>query len=419
MIDPPDASPSKPRGGLAALPRFFHALWHWPWLQTVLSLRQRFREDRLGLTAGSLTFTTLISLVPLLTVMLALFTAFPIFSSFQGALEKYFLKSLIPDNIARPVLAALTQFAAKANRLGAVGLVVLGFTALALMLTIDRTLNAIWRVKRPRPIAQRVLVYWAALTLGPLLLGASLTLTSYAISAGEGLVSSMPVSVAALLNSLELVVMAGAVAGLFHYVPNTDVRWRHALLGGIFVALAFSAAKSGLAFYVKQVPTYSTLYGAFATVPIFLIWLYLGWVIMLVGAVLAANAPSLGQRMLRRPEVAGLAFELALEVLRELWRSQRRGEGGLSSLALAERLRVDPLQLEPVLDQLLELDWLGRLEEGGAQRLVLLCRPEQTLAEPLLQTLLAGRSAGLAPLWQRSDWERLSVAALLGVQDDQ
>lgn len=385
----------------------------------MLSLRARFRDDRLGLTAGSLTFTTLISLVPLLTVMLALFTAFPIFSSFQSALEKYFLKSLIPDTIARPVLGALTQFAAKANKLGAVGLVALGFTALALMLTIDRTLNSIWRVKRPRPIAQRVLVYWAALTLGPLLLGASLTLTSYAISAGQGLVGSLPSGMVTVLSSLELVVLAAGIAGLFHYVPNTHVRWRHALLGGVFVALAFSAAKSGLAFYLKQVPTYSTLYGAFAAVPIFLVWIYLGWVIVLIGALLAANAPSIGQGLLRRPEVPGGALELAIDALRELWRSQGRGEGGLSSLALAGRLRVDPLQLEPVLDQLLDLDWLGRLEEGGAQRLVLLCAPEQTLAEPLLRTLLAGRSEGLAPLWQRSEWDRLSLSQLLGVQNDQ
>jgi len=245
---------------------------HWPWWQTLLTLRERFRAERLGLTAGSLTFTTLISLVPLLTVMLALFTAFPMFASFQVALEKYFLKSLIPENIARPVLASLTLFATKANRLGTLGLVLLGLTALALMLTIDRTLNSIWRVQRPRPIAQRVLVYWAAMTLGPLLLGGSLTLTSYAISAGQGLVIAL---------------LGIAMAGLFHYVPNTHVRWRHALLGGIFVALGFTAAKAGLAWYMKRVPTYSTLYGAFATVPIFLVWIYLGWVVVLLGAACA------------------------------------------------------------------------------------------------------------------------------------
>ena len=97
-------------------------LQDWPWLETLRTLRQRFREDRLGLTASSLTFTTMIALVPLFTVALALFSAFPMFASFQGALEKYFVQALIPDNIAKPVLVALTQFASKANRLGGVGL---------------------------------------------------------------------------------------------------------------------------------------------------------------------------------------------------------------------------------------------------------------------------------------------------------
>src|SRR4029453_6535342 len=113
---------------------------------------------------------------------LALFTAFPMFARFQVALEKYLLQSLVPDTIAKPVLASLTQFASKASQVGSVGLLVLVVAALTLMLTIDRTLNAIWRVRKPRPLAQRVLVYWAALTLGPLLVGISLSLTSYAIS---------------------------------------------------------------------------------------------------------------------------------------------------------------------------------------------------------------------------------------------
>ncbi|MDY0747489.1 YihY family inner membrane protein [Paucibacter sp. R3-3] len=395
------------------------ALKVWPWRLTLLSFRQRFREDRLGLTAGSLTFTTLISLVPLLTVMLALFTAFPIFSSFQAALQKYFLASLIPDTIARPVLGALTQFAAKANRLGAVGLVALGGTALALMLTIDRTLNAIWRVQRPRPIAQRVLVYWAALTLGPLLLGGSLALTSYAVSAGEGLVKGFSDNIAFLLRLTELVLMSLGIAGLFHYVPNTHVRWRHALLGGAFVAVGLSAAKAGLAWYVKHVPTYSTLYGAFATVPIFLIWMYLGWVVVLLGAVLAANAPSMSRGIVHRPDTPGLQLELALEVISELMRGKANGEGGLGNLALAQRLRTDPLQLEPVIDRLLSLDWLGRLDESGVQRLVLLCDPAQTPAAPLLRALLVERKDGLLPLWQRSGWDRVSLGELLGMQYDQ
>jgi membrane protein len=388
-----------------------------PWLATLLAifhnLRERFREGRLGQTAGSLTFTTLISLVPLLTVMLALFTAFPMFSSFQSALEQYFLKSLIPPNIAKPVLGALTQFSTKASRLGTVGLVFLGLSALMMMFTIDRTLNTIWRVKRPRPIAQRVLVYWAAVTLGPLVLGGSLALTSYAISAGQGLVQVMPGSLAALFTVLEVVLLALGVAGLFHYVPNTHVRWRHALFGGIFVAIAFTLAKSGLAWYVKKMPTYSTLYGTFATVPIFLIWLYLGWVIMLVGAVLAASAPSLFQGLRPQLDVPGNSLALALDAIRGLRETREQGAGGMSALDLARFLRIDPLTLEPVLDELVAIDWVGRLEEEGAQRLILLADPEQTPAAPLLRRLLATERRALVPLWQRSHWNEIKLAQLL------
>jgi membrane protein len=409
--DNPDAPLA--RNPIAFANDFITELLAWPWLQTLHTFRQRFREEKLGLTAGSLTFTTLISLVPLLTVMLAVFTAFPIFANFQAALEQYFLKSLIPPNIAKPVLASLTQFAAKANKLGVVGLVVLGVTALALMLTIDRTLNAIWRVQRPRPMAQRVLVYWAALTLGPLLLGGSLTLTSYAVSVGQGLFTKMPGNLAALLGGVDIALLGLAMAGLFHYVPNTHVRWRHALLGGVFVSIGFSLAKSLLAWYVKQVPTYSTLYGAFATVPVFLIWVYLGWVIVLLGAILAANTPSLTGRLHLRPDMPGQPMALALEVLRELWRVREAGQRGLSHLALAGALRVDPLQLAPVLDKLQAMDWIGLLEEEGAQRLVLLCTPERVAAEPLLSAFLAQRQGLLANLWIEGDWSRLTLDRLL------
>ena len=294
------------------------ALRDWPWYETLRTLRQRFREDHLGLTAGSLTFTTLIALVPLFTVMLAIFTAFPMFASFQGGLEKYFLQSLVPDEIARPVLRALTQFASKARSVGGVGVVVLGVTALATMLTIDRTLNSIWRVRRPRPIAQRVLIYWAALTLGPLIIGISFTLTSYALSASKGFVGALPGGVSLLLDTLEFVLLALGMAGLFHHVPNTWVRWRHALAGGLFVAVAFETAKGALAWYLKAVPNFSAVYGTFATLPILMLWIYLGWVIVLLGAVIAAYAPSLQMRVARRGATPGHRFELALAVLQEL-----------------------------------------------------------------------------------------------------
>ena len=152
-----------------------------------------------------------------------MFSAFPMFGTFRKSLESLFIQNLVTDNIAKPVLTMLTQFALKANRLGVVGLVALVFTALALMLTIDRTLNSIWRVRKPRPFAQRVLIYWAAMTLGPLLLGASLTMTSYAVTASKGLVGGLPGGVSLLLDSLQFVLVAAGMAAMFHFVPNLSL----------------------------------------------------------------------------------------------------------------------------------------------------------------------------------------------------
>lgn len=388
-------------------------LQNWPWLETLRTLRLRFREDRLGLTASSLTFTTLISLVPLVTVALALFSVFPMFASFQDALQKYFLQALVPDSIARPVLNALTQFAGKANRLGTAGLVLLVLTAIALMLTIDRTLNGIWRVRSPRPIAQRVLVYWAGITLGPLLLGVSLSATSYALSASRGLVGAPPGGVTFVLGLIEFLLFVGGIAALFRYVPNTQVRWRHALGGGLFVAVGFDVAQRLLGWYLRQVPTYAVVYGAFATVPIFLIWLYLGWVIVLLGAVIAAYAPSLQMRVVRWPDTPGARLRLAVAVLGELTSARQSGARGRSLIEIAEALRTDPLQVEPLLELLVALDWVGRLDEAGDARHVLLCDPGTTLAAPLLMQLLLDPGTALQPFWRRAGFDTLTLRELM------
>ncbi len=389
------------------------ALRHWPWFDTVRTLRQRLREDHLALTASSLTFTTLISLVPLVTVMLALFTAFPIFGRFQQALQQYFLQALVPDNIARPVLLSLTQFAGKASKLGGVGLLVLGLTALALVFTIDRTLNAIWRVPKPRPLAQRVLVYWAALTLGPLLLGASLSLTSYAVSASQGLVGAMPGALALAFDVLEFALLALGMACLFRFVPNTHVRWPHAWAGALFVAVGFDLAKRALGWYVKAVPGFAMVYGAFATLPIFLLWIYLSWLTVLLGAVIAAYAPSLAARVVRRPERPGGRFALALAVLQTLAAARSSSAGGLSTNALAGALRTDPLQVAPALGDLMALGWCGRLDEDGAQRHVLLIDPAATAAQPLIDSLLLHDQQATAAFRLRGGLAAMTVADLL------
>ena len=395
-------------------------LSRFPWKTTAQTLRERFREDHLSLTASSLTFTTILALVPFFTVALAVFTAFPIFGKLQDALQGWLVSSLVPDSISRQVLGYLTQFASKASSLGAAGFSILLATALALILTIDRTLNDIWRVQRLRPLGQRVLIYWAAITLGPLLMGASLALTSYVMSASGGLVKRLPDGVQLLFDSIQFVVLAGGMAALYHYVPNTPVKWRHAWTGGLFVAVCIELAKKVLAVYLGKVPTYSVVYGAFATLPILLVWIYVAWVIVLLGAVVTAYLPSLLAGVARRGTVAGWTFQLAVEVLQQLHRVRHQPLKGLRPSQLAQLLRVDGLQLAPVLEALTALDWVGQVNDaaGGEadvpeSRYVLLANPRTTPLAPLVQRLLLERSESLQPLWSKARLDGLLLEDVL------
>lgn len=397
------------------LRQLFADLASFPWWSTLQTLRERFREDRLGLSASSLTFTTTIALVPFVTVALALFTAFPMFGKLQSGLQSWLVQSLVPDAIARQVLGYLTQFAGKASRLGGVGMAALVLSALALVLTIDRTLNNIWRVRRPRPLGQRILIYWAVITLGPLLLAASLGTTSYLMSAGRGLVRELPNVVAFTLNAVEFIVLAAAYTALYRFVPNTPVKRSHALAGGIFAAIGIEAAKKALAWYIGTVPTYSAVYGAFATVPILLVWIYISWVIVLLGAVIAAYLPSLLAGPRRLGGAHGWQFQLALEALGHLQNARATARRGLTSAELAAAMQVDVLQLEPVLQILVQLDWIGRLNEVEDQegtRYVLLADEQSTALEPLMRHLLMPQSEATAKLWQTG---RLSAVYLKDV----
>ena len=391
-----------------------------PWRSSARLMRERFREDRLGVTASSLTFTTVIALVPVLAVALALFTAFPIFAKFQDALQRWLIESLIPDNIARQVMGYLTQFALKASKLGALGFAALLATVFTLVFTIDRTLNQIWRVRRPRPWAQRLLIYWASITLLPIVLGASLTITSYVVTASRGVVSGLPGGLRFTLDALELVLIAAATAATYHFVPNTRVRWRHAWVGGAIVALGIELAKKGLTMYLALVPTYSAVYGAFATVPILLIWIYLAWVIVLLGAVITASLPGLTSGVAWRAQAPGWRFQLALDALHALRQAQVTHRG-CSLDQLCVRLHAHPQHLEPVLDVLVALDWVGQLQEGSSPaqqgsrhgpRYVLLVEPERTPLAPLVERLLLPHSASAA-VWLSAGLHELRLSQAL------
>lgn len=397
------------------------ALWWqelsvFPWRQMAGVLTERFRDARLGVSASSLTFTTVLALVPLFAVGLAVFAAFPMFGQFQDTIQRWLIESLVPESIARQVLSYLTQFSRKASRLGSVGLVAVLMTAVALMVTIERTLGQIWRLQRQRPFPQRVLLYWSAITLGPLLLGGSLAITSYVVSASRDVVTVLPGSTRWLLDSFEFLLLTACVSGLYFYVPYTRVRWRHAITAGFLVAGGLELAKKLLAIYLLEVPTYSAIYGAFAVLPILLIWIYVTWLIVLLGAVLASSLPELGRQAWRKPEGAGWGFRLALEVLSELNAAKASAQRGWSTTDLAERLRVESSELRQVLDVLQSLDWVGRLTEQndqGQARQVLLIDPTQASVAPLADRLLVLRASAADPVWVQTGLDQIAVAQLL------
>lgn len=391
-------------------------LRQFPWRVAASLMRERFRKDQLALTAGSLTFTTILALVPFFIVALAIFTAFPMFGKMQEQLQRWLVASLVPEGIARQVLGYMTQFSSKASRLGAAGLTALFLTALALILTIDRTLNRIWRVRRPRPLAQRLLIYWAAITFGPLVLALSLATTASVISFSRELVGAVPGSLRLVLNTFEFLLLAGGIAGLYHFVPNIKVRWTHAWGGALLVAACLELAKKGVGLYIGTVPTYSVLYGAFASMPILLLWIYVAWNIVLIGAVGVAYLPGLLAGAIRRGDAAGWQFQLALEVLGHLRAAQRAGVHGRNTMEIAQTLQVDTMQLEPVLEVLLALDWVGQLQEAGdgvAARMVLLADMASAPLAPLAERLLLERSAGTLGVWERTGMARLRLSDVL------
>jgi membrane protein len=250
---------------------------------------RRARQERLPQVAGSLTFTVLLSIVPLLATSFALFTRFPMFGRFETALEEHLWKSLLPADIARTVLKYLNQFAANAGELTTVGSLFLLVTAVAMLLTVENAFNQIWNVKRRRPFIKRVGLYLLMLAVGPPLLGVSLWATSYVLGVSTGLLGPLPPWAKFVLDSGPVVLGWVGVALLFYFVPNTRVRRRDAITGGLIASVALELGKRGFTAYLLKMPTYKVVYGAFAAFPIFLLWVYFSWLVTLGAALITAN----------------------------------------------------------------------------------------------------------------------------------
>lgn len=323
----------------------------------------RFAQDSCAQIAASLTFTTLLSLVPLITIALTLFSAFPVFDDFSTQIKAYLLDNLMPDRAGKIITHYMEQFAESATRLTAVGIVFLAVTAMWMMLTIEQAFNTIWQVSRPRPLLKRLVIYWAVLTLAPLLVGASLSLTSWLVGLSMGYAKEIPLVGVDILKMLPVLFTTLAFAMLFQLVPNRYVPRSHALIGAIVAAVVFETMNRVFGYYISHFPTYKLVYGAFASVPIFLMWIYLSWLTILSGAVIAASLSHW-----RTPEARYLPPVVrmldALRVLRLMSDGLQQGKV-MTFPELSRALRLGYDSLETILERLESADMVRKTEGQG------------------------------------------------------
>jgi membrane protein len=250
---------------------------------------RRWTEDKCPQIAGSLAFTTLLALVPVFAIVVALLSSAPFFEDVMVQFKVFLLLNLVPEIAGRIITGYLEPFAHNAARLTTVGVAFLLVTAVALMFTVDRSINAIWRSTRERPFWLALLGYVSLIVMGPLLIGISVSVTTYLMSLSAGLVSHETGWRTVVLRAIPAAVSAVAFFLIYRIVPQDPVPWRHALAGGIVTGILFEAAKEVFAFYVRMVPSYSLVYGTFAAVPLFLVWVYVSWLVVLFGAELTAS----------------------------------------------------------------------------------------------------------------------------------
>jgi len=250
---------------------------------------RRFDDDRGFQNAGSLAFTTLLALVPVLAVALAVASALPAFDGFFDALRRFVIANFLPRTSGvESAVAQVAVFRDNAAGMTALGLGFLAVTAVMLMLTVDDVFNRIFRVRRQRSLVRRVWIYALAVLAGPVLIGASISMTSYLVAQALGMTADMGMATRLVLRAIPFLLTFAAFALLYALVPTRRVRARHAIIGGLVASVGFELAKRGFALYVGHFPAYAMIYGAFAMLPLFLLWIYVSWVVVLLGATLVA-----------------------------------------------------------------------------------------------------------------------------------
>ncbi|GAB4393811.1 MAG: hypothetical protein Tsb0032_14610 [Kiloniellaceae bacterium] len=321
---------------------------------------QRFMGDQCLRQATQLSYASLLAIVPILAICFGLLSAFPAFADLRAQAQLFLLENLVP-NAGVEVSDKIATFVANARSMTGVGMGALLLTAILLLSAINGAFNAIWRVTEPRPLMVRIMAYWMVLTIGPIFLGASLSLSSYGFATA---VLEHGDRAFGLTRLLPFILTTAGFTLLYMVVPARSVAFLHALTGGAVAAALFEGLKAGFGFYLKQFPSYEAIYGAMAAVPIFLIWMYLSWAVVLFGAEIAAAAREwrLVERLSEGSRGAGQRLALALALLYRLRNAARSGTV-LKESALTRGLPAGLDQLSSVMQSLKEGGFISR--SGG------------------------------------------------------
>jgi membrane protein len=369
---------------------------------------RRFSADGCFAASGALSYTTLVSLVPLAIIAFGTLAVFPILSKVHDELVALVFRSLVPSigEQAAWWFRAFTNSAAQTTAIGVAGIAA---TGILLLVTVEDQLNLIWRVTSPRPWVQRILAYWTLITLGPLLIGISLSLSTYfeiaarRVGLGEEAVAWFASSwLHSLARAVPALLEFVALTLLYCLIPNCAVRWRDGALGALIATIAIEILKIGFSIYIGASSFYQTVYGALAIIPIFLLWMYISWMAVLLGAVAAAALPNwrIDERMGALPS-GGVRLGFSLALIASLARAQRHGHSR-STPALATELGVATTVIDEHMKPLAEAGFAAHTQDS---RWVLAWAPEAATLHDLYEALhlpLAGRwIVQASAAWQR------------------
>jgi len=345
---------------------FQHA-FIWLFYFSRFSIRHFYRQRGFQI-AASLAYVVLLSLVPLVTVMFGFLGGLPVFENMGDSIQIFIFNNFAPA-FGDSVQEYLKNFSHKASRLTISGIIILVFFSLMLIATIDNALNIIWHVRNRRKPAARFLVYWTILTLGPLLVGIGLVLTQ-----------TLPV--------LPFLTTSVAFTLLYILVPNCFVARRHALIGGIFSAMLFEFAKYGFGIYVTSIANFEAIYGAIAVIPMFLVWIYTSWVIVILGAhiTFCLSAFRLEAERSGTRDI-DWTFTDAYRIIAALWLAQKDGR----SLSIPDfrnlGIKIPHYQINEMMEALQQARWV----QGKAEGSWFLCRDLATVSLMDLYRIIPNR----------------------------